>query len=384
MHAQRNRAELGGIEGVQAVAGRAVEGASILVVDGQGPTRAALVGLLERNGALCVGAGSTAEARLALNRSSFDLVVTDASPSGEADLEFVRWLAVEHPDVATIMVADRGGARLASLALDLGVYGYVLKPFEPDQIVIDVVNALRRRELENENKECRRELELTVQNRTAELRQAVRDLQVAQLELCASHEETINRLSIAAELHDGETSQHIQRMSHYCQTIAELAGESSTRCEEIRLATVMHDVGKIGIPDGILLKPGRLTTGEWDVMRRHSEIGHQILRGSSNDLLDAAATVALTHHERVDGSGYPRGLSGDEIPLEGRIASIGDVFDALISDRVYREAVPLDEAVEVMRGGAGTFFDTDLLDPFLSSLDGAVGLGADRRAPVSA
>jgi putative two-component system response regulator len=159
-------------------------------------------------------------------------------------------------------------------------------------------------------------------------------------------------------------------MSRYCESIARLAGESAGRCRDIRIATAMHDIGKAGIPAAILTKPGPLTPAERDVMRTHSEIGWRILVGSHDTVLGTAASVALTHHERLDGSGYPAGLRGEQIPVEGRIAAIGDVFDALTSDRVYRRALPFDHALEMMRAERGRWFDPDLLDIFVSYVEG--------------
>jgi len=196
------------------------------------------------------------------------------------------------------------------------------------------MNALRRRQLEIENRNHREHLEQMVKARTSELWNAVSDLERAEKDLRSSREETIQRLSIAAEFREPETSAHIHRMSLYCALIAERLGEDSQRCETIRLASVMHDVGKLGTPDNILLKPGPLTPDERKVMKQHAEMGYRILSNSSSDMLSLAATVALTHHEQVNGGGYPQGLVEDEIPLEGRIAAVADVFDALTTDRV--------------------------------------------------
>jgi putative two-component system response regulator len=151
--------------------------------------------------------------------------------------------------------------------------------------------------------------------------------------------------------------------------LASHLGEDEQRCELIRLASVMHDVGKIGIPDSILLKPGQLNPEERRIMETHTEVGHRILAGSDSELLELAAAVALTHHEHMDGSGYPNGLTRKDIPFEGRIAAITDVFDALTTDRVYRKAFPLGRAVEIMRAGRASHFDADMLDIFLDSLD---------------
>ena len=179
-------------------------------------------------------------------------------------------------------------------------------------------------------------------------------------------------------------------MSLYCSLLARLASIDPERAEMIRIASPMHDVGKIGIPDRILLKPGRLTEEERKVMEGHAEIGYRILAGSDVELLDLAALMALTHHERIDGAGYPRGLVGDEIPIEGRIAAIADVFDALTSDRVYRPAFQPDEARAMMEEGARHASSTpQLLDLFLERLrrrrrDQALGHDRQRRPVVRA
>jgi putative two-component system response regulator len=179
----------------------------------------------------------------------------------------------------------------------------------------------------------------------------------------------VTRLSIAAEFRDDETARHIRRMSHYCGLLAERAGMGLKRAELLRVASEMHDVGKIGIPDNILLKPGRLSTEERTIIEQHPDIGYRILRDSESELLRVAAGVALSHHERIDGKGYPNGLRGDEIRLEARIASIADVFDALTTDRVYRKAFELGRSLEIMKEGRGSQFDADLLDMFFESLD---------------
>jgi putative two-component system response regulator len=163
-------------------------------------------------------------------------------------------------------------------------------------------------------------------------------------------------------------------MSLYCALLGRLAGLETDGAELIRIASPMHDVGKIGIPDRILLKPGRLTEDERRVMEAHTEMGHRILAGSGVELLDLAAKMALTHHERIDGTGYPAGAAGEEIPIEGRICAIADVFDALTSDRVYRHAFQPDEARAMMLEGRGTQFDTELLDLFFGSFEDVLAI----------
>jgi putative two-component system response regulator len=206
-----------------------------------------------------------------------------------------------------------------------------------------------------------------------ERKRAEREAQDARLE-------TLKRLSRAVETRDPETGGHIERLGEVAGLLAERVGLPAAKVELIRLSAPMHDVGKIGIPDGILLKPGKLTDEERAEMRRHAQYGHDILAGSGNELLDMAASIALTHHERVDGSGYPRGLRGDGIPIEGRIVAVADVFDALTSDRVYRGAMRTEEAIAIMREGRGTHFDPDVLDVLLSDLDAFLALKG-RRPP---
>jgi HD-GYP domain-containing protein (c-di-GMP phosphodiesterase class II) len=193
-------------------------------------------------------------------------------------------------------------------------------------------------------------------------------------ELDLSREETIHRLAKAAEFRDNETAEHNQRMSHYCKLLAERIGMSTERCEKIRLASVMHDIGKIGISDLVLLKPGKLTNDELSTIKSHPEIGYRILSGSSSPLLDLGAIIALTHHEKYDGSGYPHQIAGEDIPIEGRIAAIADVFDALTSSRVYREAWSIDRTLKLLVKEKGAHFDPLLVNLFLESIDDVIGI----------
>jgi putative two-component system response regulator len=189
----------------------------------------------------------------------------------------------------------------------------------------------------------------------------------AQASLRRSREETINRLARAAELRDDDTGSHIERVSRYSELIAARLGHDPDQREQLRIASPMHDVGKIGIADAILHKPGPLDPGERAEMQRHAEIGRGILAGSGAEILDLAAEIAWTHHERFDGGGYPRGLEGDQIPLEGRIVAVADVFDALTNDRVYRPAFSYADAIEMMRAERGSHFDPEVLDAFLDA-----------------
>ncbi len=195
------------------------------------------------------------------------------------------------------------------------------------------------------------------------------DLQAAVIlktaEIVTREQETITRLARAAEFRDPETGAHILRMAHYSQIIAQALGLDGETCERILTAAPMHDIGKVGTPDNILLKPGRLTPEEMQIMRQHPRIGHDILKGSSSPMIQMAAEIALTHHEKYDGSGYPDGKAGEAIPIVGRIVAVADVFDALTSPRPYKPAWTLEAALDFIREGRGSHFDPACVDAFL-------------------
>ena len=319
--------------------------------------------LLERSGYVCTTAENGFEARRQLTSRAFELLVCDLQMPGESGLDVVSHVRCSYPDTAAIMVTGVDDEQLAGQALTLGAYGYIVKPFSPTDLAIQVLNALRRRELEIAQRHERERLEDMVALRTAELSRAVEELK-------RSGEETVRRLAAAVEARDHETAEHIERVGDFSALVAEYLGLEPGHCELIRRSSTLHDVGKIGVPDEILLKPGPLTPGEILAMQRHAKIGYDILSGSDLDLLDLAATIAWTHHERVDGTGYPRGLAGSEIPLEGRIVAVVDVYDALTSDRPYRPGLTHADALALMREGSGTHFDAIVLDAFMTAIEG--------------
>ncbi|HEV2790754.1 MAG TPA: HD domain-containing phosphohydrolase, partial [Solirubrobacterales bacterium] len=211
-----------------------------------------------------------------------------------------------------------------------------------------------------------------------EAEQLQRDLAAAQEraieELRSSRQETVERLARAIEMHDAETGRHVNRMARIASYLASQVGLDDEQIMLLRAAAPMHDVGKIATPAEILRKPGALTPEERAEMERHTEVGHRILTGSESELLQMAARIALTHHEWFDGSGYPRGLAGEEIPIEGRVVAVADVFDALLSDRPYRPAMSVEEAVEAICEGRGTHFDPEVVDVLIEHLDEAIEL----------
>jgi HD-GYP domain-containing protein (c-di-GMP phosphodiesterase class II)/methylmalonyl-CoA mutase cobalamin-binding subunit len=220
----------------------------------------------------------------------------------------------------------------------------------------------------------RRSLQRQIDDRSSELHRALNELEIAQAE-------TVRRLSMAVEFRDEDTGAHIERIGRFATLLAQQLGLEAELCQLLSHAAPLHDIGKVAIPDAILLKPGPLTPEERSIVETHAEEGHRLLRGSSSSILDMAATIALSHHEKWDGSGYPRGLAGEDIPLEGRIVAVADVFDALTSDRVYRLAFSVEQALELMIDQRGRHFDPVLLDAFLEVLS---NFGPDARPELKA
>lgn len=337
-----------------------ISGQKVLITDDEPFIRETFSRLLASAGHKCFTAASGDEALQLLETQDFRLMLCDINMPGMTGIELLHTVRKRYEDLAVIMITGVDDRDVGIHCLEAGAYGYVIKPLQRNELLINVANALHRRELEVANRRYSLELEELVEERTEELRLA--------------REETINRLSRAAEFRDNETAQHTVRMSHYCKLLAMKISIPSYQCERIRIAAPLHDVGKIGISDTILLKPGALTPAEFERIKEHPEIGYRILVGSSSDLLRLGATIAYTHHEKFDGSGYPRGLAGLDIPIEGRIAAICDVFDALTSDRVYKKAIPVEKAVEIMSRERGSHFDPELLDSFLGEMEQVVRL----------
>lgn len=333
-------------------------GERLLLVDDDPQALEILQRVLSRAGYRCATAASSSEARHHLNAESFPLILSDVNMPGESGLKLVEHVLSNHPRTAAVIVTGIDEPEFAELALERGAYGYIIKPFTQNEIVIAVANALRRRGLELENKAQRDSLEQIVAARTAALERSA-------VELKLTREETVRRLSRAIEYRDEETGGHTERMSRYASLLAARVGLDS---ESIRMASPLHDVGKVALPDSILLKPGKLTAEERHEMERHAEVGYRILTGSGSALLELAATIAWTHHEKFDGSGYPLGLKRDEIPIEGQIAAVADVFDALTSDRPYRPAFQVEEAIHMMRDAGGAHFSPYLLDAFCDDM----------------
>jgi putative two-component system response regulator len=312
------------------------------------------------------------EARAKLIGGFPDLLLCDIYMPGESGLDLAEWvLSKEGNEVAVVMVSGADGTETVERALELGAYGYLVKPYRRGDLLITVSSALRRRQAELRARSYLHELEQDVISRSLETERMRQLLRRSEESLERSRLETVHKLSLAVEMRDQVTGHHLSRMGAYCEQLAERLELEDEIRETIALAAQMHDIGKIAIPDNILLKPGPLTQTERITMETHAEIGRQILHGSESPLLQLAESIAWTHHEKFDGSGYPRRLGGDHIPIEGRVATVADVFDALTRDRPYRRAMPLDEATAVMAEGRESHFDPDVLDAFMAEIPSA-------------
>lgn len=289
-----------------------------------------------------------------LEKQSFGLVISDINMNGISGVDLLEIILDKYPDIAVVMVTGVDDRETAIRTLHMGAYGYVAKPFLPNEIVINITNSLRRRALEIENRRHREELEILVDERTSEL--------------LNSREESIHILSKAAEFRDNETAKHTIRMGLLAEHLSLLCNLPTNHCKNIRDAAPLHDVGKIGISDTILLKPGKLTKDEFEEMKKHCEIGYRILSESNAEIFKLGSEIALSHHEKFDGSGYPKGLVGESIPIVGRIAAVCDVFDALTSERPYKKAFSIKHSLEIMLESRGQHFDPEIFDLFHTNI----------------
>jgi putative two-component system response regulator len=340
----------------------------VLVVDDGHAARAVAGRILQSHYDVEFAADAN-EARLKMMRGSFDLLLCDIHLPGESGMELMTSLLSGHEDdVAVVMVTAEDNPATADRAFELGAYGYLVKPYRRGDLLITVSNALHRRQLEQQSRAYQRELKQDVITKSLETEHVRALLRRSEESLERSRLETVHKLSLAVEMRDQVTGHHLSRMGAYCEEIARRMHLPEEVSDIISLAAQMHDIGKVAIPDRILLKRGPLTEDERAVVETHAEIGKQILQGSESPIMKLAEAIAWTHHEKVDGSGYPHGLVGEEIPIHGRIAAVADVYDALTRDRPYRQAMPVADATALMAEGRGAHFDDEVLDVFMNAV----------------
>ncbi len=322
----------------------------ILVVDDQDIVRVALLRTLRKHGFTCFEAPDAFKTLEILDTENIDLVLSDIKMPGMTGLNLVKSVAHRIPEIAFVMVSSVDNTEMAMECLRHGAYGYVLKPFKTNDILIAVANALRRRMLE-----------LDYQDREALL---ARRVQEQTLEIKASREEVALRLISASEHRDNETGAHVRRIGLYAALMGRFLEWEEDRIETIRAAAPMHDIGKIGVPDRILQKDGPLTEEEWIIMKTHTTMGANILKDSTVPFIQMGARIAACHHEKWDGSGYPRGLKGEKIPIEARITCLVDIYDALIHRRVYKRPWEESDVLAYLKENSGKLFDPQLVKVF--------------------
>ena len=313
--------------------------ASILIVDDDEQIRLLFKTAMNKAGFQCKVTEDAKQALLALSDDSFEVVISDIDMPGMDGIELSKKILEGFEADVIIMTGKLRSYRYEEV-IQIGVSDFVEKPFSMQELVLRINRVLRERRLRQEARESHEELK-------------------------KAYIDSIHRLVMASEFKDEDTGDHIVRIGEYCRLMAEKIGWSARDVEMIGYAAPMHDVGKIGIPDKILLKPGKLTTEEFEVMKTHTTIGAQLLSRSKSGILEMARRIALTHHEWFDGNGYPNGVKGTDIPVSGRIVAIVDAFDALTSKRPYKEPYPPHMALDVIRNEKGTHFDPDLTDLFM-------------------
>ena len=339
------------------MAGNQTNQARILIVDDNPTNILLLEKLLEQEG--YDNLMSTTDSRQVHDlhlKWRFDLIVLDLQMPHLDGIQVMERMAGSIRDdyLPILVITADSDMKLRLRAIEKGAKDFITKPFEIKEALYRIRNLLEVRALYNERRWQAESFESIVRRSTEE----IHDTQL----------EIIRRLSRAGEYRDNETGMHVIRMSKFSQCLAKAAGLDEELCTMILHASPMHDVGKIGIPDRILLKPGGLDSDEWETMKSHVEIGATILEGHASDIIQMARVIVLSHHEKRDGTGYPAGLKGEDIPIEGRITAICDVFDALTSDRPYKKAWSIEAAVTELKQKAGSHFDPRLVEAFVGVL----------------
>jgi putative nucleotidyltransferase with HDIG domain len=337
---------------------------NILIVDDEEAIREVVSTMLEAKGYHCTAVQNGRLAQDEVKKCTPDLVLSDMIMPEMDGIKLLEWMRQYDPEVPVIMVTAIHDISTALEAIRRGAYDYILKPFEKDQLFLGVEHALQHRRLIAENRNYQRNLEQLVEERTSQYKGAIVQLDGAIAQLEQSYDYTLEALGSALDLKDAETEGHCQRVTAFCIRIAKSMPVPDPYLRILARAAFLHDIGKMAIPDRILRKPGPLDDAEKKKMREHCKIGYDML--IRIPFLRDAAEIVLAHQEFFDGTGYPRGLKGDQIPLGARIFTVADSLDAMISDRPYRKALPMSHAREEIRRCSGTQFDPKVAEVFLS------------------
>lgn len=323
----------------------------ILIVDDEEAIRCLFVEALEELGYSCEVAKNGLECLEKFYRDKdYDVVLLDVQMPQLNGIETLKKLKSYAPDLSVIMVSASREIENVRVALKEGAYDYIFKPFNITDVDAVIKRAMERARLIKANKDYQRNLEKKVADQTEEL--------------VKLYSGTLEAMILALDMREHETGYHSYRVTEYALNLARHMGLRDEELSVIAKGALLHDIGKIGVPDHILLKPEALNDEEWESMRKHAELGYEMLE--KIDFLEESATLVLTHHERYDGKGYPKGLSGDDIPMCARIFSVVDSLDAMTNSRVYREALTFDEAIARIKEGSGAQFDPKVVDVFLN------------------
>jgi response regulator RpfG family c-di-GMP phosphodiesterase len=329
----------------------------VLAVDDEPAAAKLLAVILAPPAFRCTTANTAEEALVALQREPFDAVISDLQMPGLSGIELLTEVRRNHPHVAFLVTTVVDDVDVGVKAMRSGADDYLVKPLRETAVIASLENALHKRRLQQEVEHYQQHLEEMVAGRTQQLQAALRHVE-------QSYEDTLQSLGAAIDLRDNETAGHSQRVCRYSLEIARAMGWRGKEIGSLARGAYLHDIGKLGVPDGVLLKPGPLTGEERRVMQQHSQIGFDLIKDIP--FLADAAEIVLMHHERFDGTGYPRGLRGGEILLGARIFAIADTLDAMTSERPYQRATSFESARETIRRLSGTSFDPQVVSIFLN------------------
>ena len=331
----------------------------ILIVDDEEGIRNLLFDFLSSKGYNCATAPSAEKAMEILrSENDYSLVLSDIKMPTKSGLELLKEIKQNYPDIEVIMISALRDIDLAIEAMNNGAFNYITKPFKLREVLLTIEQALEKRKLILENKRYQENLEELVRQKTIDLEETLKELRT-------TYNSTLESFIIALDARDTETQTHSQVVTQFTLTLAEKMGiKDKEELENIRKGALLHDIGKIGIPDSILKKPGKLTPEEWQIIKQHPVIGYKMIAGIK--FLKEAAQIVLHHHEHFDGNGYPARLKGNSIPLGARIFAVADALEALISDRPYRKALPIEEAKKEIIRCSGSQFDPKVVEAFLS------------------